>query len=131
MEPQRRYMRISTLAQSWASVPLVPTCMSRNASWVSISPGNMRLNSASKSRVDAGEVLFDRRTDAFIGISFSHVETVGCLVETGGHPVERAAHHDRELAVLATEFLGTFWFLRDGRVLQFPQDFGEPLALPA
>src|SRR5579863_921344 len=45
--PQRRYMRKSMLAQSWASVPPEPAWMSRNALWESISPENMRRNSIS------------------------------------------------------------------------------------
>ena len=46
LSPQRRYMRISICAQSWASVPPAPAWMSRNALCASISPGNMRLNSS-------------------------------------------------------------------------------------
>ena len=44
--PQRRYMRSSICAQSWASVPPAPAWMSRNALCESIWPGNMRLNSS-------------------------------------------------------------------------------------
>src|SRR5579864_2032371 len=43
--PQRRYMRSSICAQSWASVPPAPAWMSRNALCASISPRNMRRSS--------------------------------------------------------------------------------------
>ena len=48
---QRRYIRSSIWAQSWASVPPAPAWMSRNAPRGSISPGNMRDSSSLRTRL--------------------------------------------------------------------------------
>jgi hypothetical protein len=79
-------------------------------------------------RIAAGEVLLDRLHHAVVGVGFGHVEQFSGLVEPAAQLVERV--DDRfELAALPAEFLRALRLLPDGRVFEFPQDFGEPLSL--
>ena len=118
--PQRRYMRNNISAQSWASVPPEPACISRKALLSSISPENMRRNSSPSSNCrQGGKILFYIGDGAFVtlirgqfqqfrGVSVAPVQSFNGIDDT----FQRSA--------FAAQFLGAAGVVPNTGFSQFP-----------
>jgi hypothetical protein len=78
--------------------------------------------------IEIAEVGLDRPRRARVALGLREVEQFAGLDETAAQPVERS-DHGFEPGALAAKLLRALRVLPDGRVLELPQDLGQPLTL--